>query len=117
MLLHRKIFDPPMSAWGQQRDFTPCLAMSALHPKADKLYASPYVRFVPKPDLRTQQNRRLFDHLVGAREQLSKNGEAILLRHLGGQWFALFDHKSCNGFYGRCFLVDTFVDFAGFNIE
>src|SRR5262249_1351388 len=52
-----------------------------------------------------------------AREQLSKNGEAILLRHLGGQWFALFDHKSCNGFYGRCFLVDTFVDFAGFNIE
>ena len=39
------------------------------------------------------------------------------LRCRRGQRFALFDHKSRDGFHGRRSLVDAFVDFARLNVD
>ena len=52
-----------MSALGHKRTCAVQNGMSALHPIADMCGAKRDVRFVPIADM------RLFDHLVGAREQ------------------------------------------------
>jgi hypothetical protein len=44
--------------------------MSALPPKADIVKRDRHVCFVPKADSCTAAKKRLFDHLVGASEQL-----------------------------------------------
>src|SRR6516164_6478263 len=50
--------------------------MSALPPKADITQTNWHVRFVPKATYAVQQYPTLFDHLVGAREQRRRHGEA-----------------------------------------
>ena len=54
----------------------PQMVMSALAPIADMCGATSDVRFGPKADI------RLFDHLVGAREQRRRHGEAECLGSL-----------------------------------
>jgi hypothetical protein len=46
--------------------------MSALRPKADMRLPLRHVGFVPKADICTAAKASLFDHLVGAGEQLPK---------------------------------------------
>ena len=65
-----------MSALGQKRTFAVQKVMSALPPKADMCGATRDVRFVPIADIAA-----LLDHLVGAREQRRRHGEA---ERLGG---------------------------------
>jgi hypothetical protein len=64
-----------MSALGQKQTFGSFITMSALPPKADIRRGDWDVRFVPKADI-----SQLFDHLVGASEQLRRNSEAQCLR-------------------------------------
>ena len=57
--------------------------MSALPPKADIVWHRGNVRFVPKADiLRCSKRTPLFDHLVGAGEQLWWNCDAQFLCRL-----------------------------------
>ena len=66
-----------MSALGHQRTFAVQYVMSALHPKADMCSATRDVRLVPKADI-----GHLFDHLVGAGDEVGCNGQTKRLRCL-----------------------------------
>src|SRR5262245_16706991 len=55
---------------------------SALPRKRTNSRERRHVGFVPKPDLRTAANPRLFDHLVGASEQRRRDFEP---KRLGGR--------------------------------
>ena len=79
--LHGNNLEPPMSALGQDGTWQRILLMSALPPKADIGTQSWNVRFVPKADImRRSKSGLLFDHLVGAGEQRSRNRKAKRLR-------------------------------------
>ena len=56
--------------------------MSALPPKADMEQQGGDVRFVPKADICGAANSTLFDHLVGARQQRLRDGDAERFRRL-----------------------------------
>jgi len=56
--------------------------MSALPPKADIGTQRWHVRFVPKADICGAAKFRLFDHLVGARDQRRGYGKSERLRGL-----------------------------------
>src|SRR5262245_25360883 len=55
---------------------------TALPPKADIAERNHHVRFVPKGDIRSAAKSRLFNHLVGAREQRRRHVDAKHLRSL-----------------------------------
>ena len=57
-----------MSALGQKQTYAVRNGMSALPPKADMCGAARDVRFGPKADIRC-----LFDHLIGAGEQIVRH--------------------------------------------
>ena len=61
-----------MSALGQKQTYAAQNGMSALPPKADMCAAARDVRFGPIADIRAL----LFDHLVGAGEQIVRNCKA-----------------------------------------
>jgi hypothetical protein len=66
-----------MSALGHKRTFAVQNGMSALPPKADMCGANTNVRFVPKADI-----GHLFDHLIGAGDEVGCNGQTKRLRRL-----------------------------------
>jgi hypothetical protein len=68
--LRCKNLERPMSALGQKQTLAHVRVMSALPLKADIGTQPRNVRFVPKADiLRCSKERRLFDDLVGTRQQ------------------------------------------------
>ena len=66
-----------MSALGHKQTFAAQKGMSALPPKADMCSALVDVRFVPIADI-----GHLFDHLIGAGDEVGCNGQTKRLRRL-----------------------------------
>src|SRR3984893_12048785 len=74
--------EPPMSEKGQSRPVRAFWAMSGAPPVATELRTSRISSFVPPTDSCTAANTALFDHLVGAGEHCSWDGEAKRLGRL-----------------------------------
>ena len=66
-----------MSALGHKQTCAVQKVMSALPPKADMCSATRDVRFVPIADI-----GHLFDHLIGAGDEVGCNGQTKRLRRL-----------------------------------